>query len=496
MHQLVSKIIDPTYFLYVEFYLQGDEMPKKPKFTKWFNRALKSKAQETQSPIAQTAKTNSDYQKIIEKPESNYQTLVERIVATTNDASSADLDLQAGTPSQPSVNEGSSNITVEEWKQAKKLIAERTDRQRQALGEMMEPGFNVDEAPYGFEVKGSNHSFLTYEGKVYCIAGGHVGQGAFGSVMMGFAEDGAKIVIKTQQSSPQLDPRIENEFELTRRAGLHLGDIAKMNGQGSLDNFQIMPYKGTSLKELLASNSLNEDERKEIGLKTLEEVKKLHDLNMVHRDLHSGNILVERKPDGSFGVTVVDFGLSKVLKNGEIGIKPIAGEKHNFSIIAPEIAIKDPKTGKLKSIGGSFSKQSDIYALGILFEKLGLDSSMIERMKAADPNKRGSLDEAIESMKKLGDSNLTMIGKKEAVAVPAPSEKVTAQSYKDIQEPSLAPEPKPKPHIHKRAHHVSFSKAHVVAGSLKDGASKSSGASAMSKTQGDEPDKKRGTKKT
>ena len=79
----------------------------------------------------------------------------------------------------------------------------------------------------------------------------------------------------------------------------------------------------------------------------------IHEKNFIHRDFHSGNILLEKESVGAW--QIADLGLSQpannILLNNEIyGVIPY---------IAPEIFK-----------GSSFSKESDIYSMGMIMWEL------------------------------------------------------------------------------------------------------------------------------
>ncbi|GBC47577.2 kinase-like domain-containing protein [Rhizophagus irregularis DAOM 181602=DAOM 197198] len=112
----------------------------------------------------------------------------------------------------------------------------------------------------------------------------------------------------------------------------------------------------------------------------------IHDENFIHRDLHSGNILVNN--DSSYiEYAVGDLGLSRhandILSNNEIyGVIPY---------IAPEIFK-----------GSTFSKESDIYSLGMIMWKLTTEdtpkhyANVMKRYWDSDPKKRPSAREIFD----------------------------------------------------------------------------------------------------
>ncbi|KAF0494222.1 kinase-like protein [Gigaspora margarita] len=83
-------------------------------------------------------------------------------------------------------------------------------------------------------------------------------------------------------------------------------------------------------------------------------IKHLHEKNIIHRDLHSKNILIN---EGK--ALIADFGLSKFISNN----------KNSVSTMQCSVAYTDPQY--LSSSGGfERNEKSDIYSLGILLWEL------------------------------------------------------------------------------------------------------------------------------
>jgi len=73
--------------------------------------------------------------------------------------------------------------------------------------------------------------------------------------------------------------------------------------------FIVMDFKGIALLEWQKYNILTDEHKKEIEIK----IKKMHNMGIVHRDLHHNNILVNME-DGKPEFYIADFGLSKTKK--------------------------------------------------------------------------------------------------------------------------------------------------------------------------------------
>src|SRR6185503_19217270 len=77
--------------------------------------------------------------------------------------------------------------------------------------------------------------------------------------------------------------------------------------------FLAMEYvQGETLKDILDRERRLEPQRAlDIAAQVADALQAAHDVGIVHRDLKPGNIMVERRIDGSDGVKVVDFDIAK-----------------------------------------------------------------------------------------------------------------------------------------------------------------------------------------
>lgn len=135
-------------------------------------------------------------------------------------------------------------------------------------------------------------------------------------------------------------------------------------------------------------------------------VKELHDKNIIHRDLKEGNLVIMKSEDSSsprsyVGMSI-DFGTALILESSDAEVqgKRLEG---TMAYMAPEV--------KEQII---FSKKSDIYALGITFQRLGLsevlenvvqsmlDENRHKRPDAGDIMLRINSEIALESKEKAG----------------------------------------------------------------------------------------------
>jgi len=141
----------------------------------------------------------------------------------------------------------------------------------------------------------------------------------------------------------------------------------------------------------------------------LEELKRIHSVNVIHRDIRPHNIIVDGER-----IRYIDMSLAEI--SGEY-IPPLpATERDKFFYIAPEAF--QPKEKKAKTV--CVLPSMDMYSIGILFEGLlhrtqrlfdnttaNEIKNIIDAMKAEDPRARMTLETALDRVQHL--SQISMI---------------------------------------------------------------------------------------
>ena len=111
--------------------------------------------------------------------------------------------------------------------------------------------------------------------------------------------------------------RYENVERITDRAGTYDYAILKYYTEGNLD-------------QVLASYTLDDQERRQILTGILRGLAHLHSIPIIHRDFKAANVLMDRDLAGNWIPIIADFGLSRlvdadmsyVLNNSQIAITP------------------------------------------------------------------------------------------------------------------------------------------------------------------------------
>lgn len=168
-----------------------------------------------------------------------------------------------------------------------------------------------------------------------------------------------KVAVKVLRLDLQKDPQLEARFQ---REAMATSELSHPNIVSVLDvgtdqgiPYMVMEYvDGPDLKEYIQKNSpLDLHEVIRIMDQILSAVALAHKYNVIHRDLKSQNILMDKRGN----VKIADFGIAVALNQSSITqTNSVMGSVHYMS---PE-----------QTRGGLVTKQSDIYSLGIILYEL------------------------------------------------------------------------------------------------------------------------------
>jgi serine/threonine-protein kinase len=237
-----------------------------------------------------------------------------------------------------------------------------------------------------------------------------VGEGGFSSVYKGFhlglQEPIAIKCLKLPQSLgrdviEQFQNRFRDESRIAYRLSQGNLHIVRSITSGTTTSpaGQVIPYM---VLEWLEGLTLSQDlkKRRDAGMKgrTIEEVTQMfapasealayaHAHGVVHRDIKPGNLFLAQTREG-FRLKVLDFGMAKILSDGNLGIAPMAVSTGGIVVFSAPYAAPEQFDPKIGSIG----TWTDVYSLAlVLLEALtdkrvrNVDSVAECLMAAVDP---------------------------------------------------------------------------------------------------------------
>lgn len=129
-------------------------------------------------------------------------------------------------------------------------------------------------------------------------------------------------------------------------------------GQDEIGPFVITELlRGETLEQVVSHGPLQYDEFRLMAIQTLEGLVAAQAMNLVHRDLKPGNLMVVRHASGRFQIKILDFGLAKFSRKASRQTEDQqAGIMGSIYFMAPEQFERLPLDGR-----------TDLYALGCIF---------------------------------------------------------------------------------------------------------------------------------
>jgi serine/threonine protein kinase len=152
-----------------------------------------------------------------------------------------------------------------------------------------------------------------------------IGEGFFGKTFLIDAKVGFRkesVVVKIPKFAPSLETELKkkngikltqprHEINVLKKMGLHVDDMVIDDGRIII---AMKLAKGTNLQSFLTEIKTKEDlhQLKMAANKAMED---MHSRGVIHNDLHSGNIMVERNTGkgNPFTVRIIDFGMADVV---------------------------------------------------------------------------------------------------------------------------------------------------------------------------------------
>lgn len=167
-----------------------------------------------------------------------------------------------------------------------------------------------------------NSSIRLNNKKLEKYSKGHlIGEGSFGKVYSLPNNKVIKVINANMYNLPSNDmyryeiDSIINEINIMNKIkktniGPKIFEYWMSKEKNSLNIYIVMEHKGITLNEWLVHNKLTETYKKKIKSK----IKRLHEMDIIHSDLHESNILVQKNKNNT-DFFISDFGLSKTKKD-------------------------------------------------------------------------------------------------------------------------------------------------------------------------------------
>ncbi|XP_058075368.1 probable LRR receptor-like serine/threonine-protein kinase IRK isoform X2 [Magnolia sinica] len=200
-----------------------------------------------------------------------------------------------------------------------------------------------------------------------------LGRGGFGAVYQAVLHDGRPVAIKKLTVSSLVKSQEDFEREVKKLGKIRHPNLVMLEGYYWTPSLQLLIYEfvpGGSLYKHLhessASNSLSWQERFDIIVGTAKSLAYLHQLNVIHYNLKSSNVLI----DGSGEPKVGDFGLAKLLPMLD---RYVLSSKMQSALgyMAPEFACR----------GVKITEKCDVYGFGILVLEVVTGRRPVEYME-------------------------------------------------------------------------------------------------------------------
>jgi serine/threonine protein kinase len=240
--------------------------------------------------------------------------------------------------------------------------------------------------------------FILYRGKKYEGTERKLGEGGFGSVKL--AQDyntNELVAVKIQNVTMLPEEVYATERDMLKTIGMFRGTV-KRDEKDKDYLIQALLY-GSNLEEHLES-SKDSTEVLDIIVKASEQISKLHEINLIHRDIKLENFMWDPETKK---MELIDFAFVQEVEGNHIRI--MRDDAGSDTYKSPEVVDF-----------GEYSKRSDLFALGVMIEEIVKDNHPkiyqemkddIELLKSPNVNDRPlNLKDTIAHLVKLQKSQL------------------------------------------------------------------------------------------
>ncbi|HET9959746.1 MAG TPA: protein kinase [Polyangiaceae bacterium] len=140
--------------------------------------------------------------------------------------------------------------------------------------------------------------------------------------------------------------------------------VARVIDVGRLESgapYMVMEYlEGSDLESLVSQGPLPIEDAVDYVIQACHAMAEAHGVGIVHRDLKPANLFVCQRPDGTRGVKVLDFGISKTTDTGEANLTRTSTMMGSPLYMSPE---------QMRS-ARDVDRRTDIWALGAILYQL------------------------------------------------------------------------------------------------------------------------------
>jgi len=191
----------------------------------------------------------------------------------------------------------------------------------------------------------------------------HIGEGSFGKVYKGLYNDNY-VAIKKLKLVTNIDSNAESIIqEIKGVVKIKHQRIPTFHGVWKTSKYLHLIFDfidGDTLTKFIPTLTL--EEKLNISIQLVEIIEKLHDENLIHRDLKPGNIMIMKGK-----VYIIDFGLSKIAIHTQTGTKHRSG---TLPYMGPENYIDVVDTTNTTQNFIKISTKFDIWSIGCILSYL------------------------------------------------------------------------------------------------------------------------------
>jgi eukaryotic-like serine/threonine-protein kinase len=207
-----------------------------------------------------------------------------------------------------------------------------------------------------------------------------IGSGGMGEVWRGRDEQrGLDVAIKVLSPDSARDSDRMRRFAMEAKAASSLKHPNILTiyevGESPFGPYLVTEYvEGDTVRALLNDGPLPLAKAVDIALQASEGVASAHAVGIAHRDIKPENLMVNR----AGVVKILDFGLAKLLRPGEVGAADAA--QTAVGMIIGTAGYLSPEQLR----GGKASERSDVFALGVVLYEMATGDNPFRRNNAAD----------------------------------------------------------------------------------------------------------------